>query len=179
MKFIEKVHTGEYSFENNTLVSKPMLRKDLHKTVTWEDEYSNFESPQEMINDYQNFQQIPNNERDEMIEDFKTFKSEQEMVQEYMQEQERIYKEKMEKEYGEYKQDSQDYDDYDEIWNEDGVWNSEALAPKKYEFSQQNPYLELDNPFEKGLEMMDNGRIKDAILAFEGNFFVWFLLFFK
>ena len=155
MKFIEKVHTGEYSFEGNSLVSKPRI--NYQKTVTWEDEYGNFESPQEMVHDYQNFQQIPNNERG-MVEEYKNFNSEQEMVKEYMQEQEKKYQERWREEYGEYLQD--DVDEYDEIWNEEGSWNTEYLTPKQYQFSQQNPYMELDNPFEKGLELMDNGKIK-------------------
>src|SRR5258708_5354976 len=114
MKFIEKVHTGEYSFEGNTLVTKLPQQQAGQKKVSWEDEYKEF--------------------------------------QQYI------------------KDNHEDYDEYEEMWGEEGSWSNQYIkSPKEYDFSETNPFAQLQDPYQKGLEFMDNGRIKDAILAFEGK----------
>jgi len=40
---------------------------------------------------------------------------------------------------------------------------------KEYIFQEDNPYLNTENPFEKGLELFKQGNIPEAILAFEAS----------
>eukprot|EP01117_Protostelium_nocturnum_P010862 TRINITY_DN3918_c0_g1_i3.p1 TRINITY_DN3918_c0_g1~~TRINITY_DN3918_c0_g1_i3.p1 ORF type:complete len:654 (+),score=228.69 TRINITY_DN3918_c0_g1_i3:135-2096(+) len=48
---------------------------------------------------------------------------------------------------------------------------SSATVVKDYKFSDadQNPYIGMANPFQKGIELFDDGKISDSILAFEAE----------
>eukprot|EP00475_Leptophrys_vorax_P014294 TRINITY_DN2068_c0_g1_i1.p1 TRINITY_DN2068_c0_g1~~TRINITY_DN2068_c0_g1_i1.p1 ORF type:complete len:608 (-),score=176.78 TRINITY_DN2068_c0_g1_i1:674-2497(-) len=38
---------------------------------------------------------------------------------------------------------------------------------RKYKFSEENPYMEADDPFTLGLQLMRDGNLSEAVLAFE------------
>mmetsp|Transcript_22063 Transcript_22063/g.39109 ORF Transcript_22063/g.39109 Transcript_22063/m.39109 type:complete len:676 (-) Transcript_22063:249-2276(-) len=52
----------------------------------------------------------------------------------------------------------------------DGAWNAAQatnLADRPYELASENPFVDEDNPYEKGMEFFKADQLKDAILAFE------------
>mmetsp|Transcript_34870 Transcript_34870/g.44012 ORF Transcript_34870/g.44012 Transcript_34870/m.44012 type:complete len:599 (+) Transcript_34870:73-1869(+) len=58
---------------------------------------------------------------------------------------------------------------YDQAWAETAAKLEELKDPLSYEFKTNNPFLELDDPFEAGMAFFNDGEIHDAILAFEAE----------
>eukprot|EP01016_Furgasonia_blochmanni_P050659 TRINITY_DN785_c0_g8_i1.p1 TRINITY_DN785_c0_g8~~TRINITY_DN785_c0_g8_i1.p1 ORF type:complete len:741 (-),score=247.46 TRINITY_DN785_c0_g8_i1:79-1968(-) len=176
LQFLKKIDTGEYKIENNELLvdeTKASGEKDpLDEAMNaaWEESKANFVPPGEREGEIASSKEA---EEQKFMEDVFNEAKMKEMNENMTEDEMAKYFEEQYKQlmsHGWFGEESEDV--LADAWQK--AQNLEEFdlyrdASDKYNFANDNPYMGQDHNIQTGLQLLEKGKINDAIMALEAH----------
>jgi len=161
LKFIDKISKGQIEFVDNQAIEKPAATTTGEE---WADQFG-ASSSSSSSNWAEEFGQHPAS----WSEEFAQRAAQQAVGDSYLADS-KTQAERWLEEYEKSGEADLEFKDFD--W-QSALMKAQGELPKPsdptYEFTKDNPFLEATDPFADGMRLFKEGRLKDAILAFEAT----------
>jgi hypothetical protein len=164
LKFIDKISKGEIEFRDNQAFEKPAGSGSAAAEQEWSNEFgaASQMSGEEWADEFSIQQNHPASWSDQ-------FAGQEQHADSHLAE-EKSQAEKWLEDYTASGEADTEFKDFD--WQQALAKAKEDLparADPKYDFQEKNPFADSADPFSDGVKLFKDGRIKEAILAFEAT----------